>query len=59
MVEVVAQKVGVALAADLGPRPGCHFLGIQRLGQQVVDADLQRLDQAMTLIRVNDGEDRQ
>jgi hypothetical protein len=59
MVEVLAQIVGVALALDLGLDPGRQLLRVDRTRQDVVDADLQRLDQARTLVGIDHGQDRQ
>ena len=59
VVEIVAQIVGVALAADLGAGAGRQLLRVDRLGQDVVDPDLQGLHQARPLVEIDNGQDRQ
>ena len=59
VVEVGAQVVGIALAADLGAHARRQLAGIDRSGQDVVDADLEGLHGLLALVQVGDAQDRQ
>ena len=58
VIEGVAQNVRVALLANQGLDPRRQLLRIDRAVQDVVDAELQRLGRAASVVGFDDGQDR-